>query len=77
MIELINQEFMREYEEMEVKYPIFMKRIKDRIEWALILLNKTVKFLKKLGLEYEFKNELNSDEHQAFSIFKKIIQIEG
>lgn len=69
--------FMREYEEMEVKYPIFMKRIKDRTTWSLILLNKAVKFLKKLSLEYEFKNELNSDEQQAFSIFKKIIQIEG
>ncbi len=69
---LINQVFLKEYEKIQIKYPEFVKRIENRANWIAILLDKSITFLKLLGLEGEFKSRLNDNELFVYNSMKKI-----
>lgn len=76
MSEIINPQYIKEFEEMEKLYPTILNRLKERSVWALILLDNAFKFLKKLALEDEFKEQLEPNECQVYKTFKKIFNME-
>ncbi|KKM98139.1 hypothetical protein LCGC14_1160980 [marine sediment metagenome] len=73
---IINEKWFKEFNKMEKKNPLFIERLKSRTTWILMLLNKSLDFLKMLGAEYEFRESLNGDFKMVFDTFKKIQQIE-
>ena len=68
----INEKYLKEYEEMEKKYPDFMKRIERQGEWLSIMFWKIYDFLKSLGLAREFINKLNEDENIVFKLMLEL-----